>query len=827
MKGLAELWLAIREDARFGVQSLARVKTYTATVVLTLGLAIGGVTAVFSVLYAVVLRPLPFPNADELVNVYGTFKTLGLPKIPSSPNEVLDIRNQNHSFSKVAGYASGNFNLTGRGPAVRIPAGYVTADFFRVLGVAPSLGRDFAPEEDLLGAPDVVLISSAFHRRAFDGAADAVGKTLELDGLPHTIIGVAPPVLEHEHRIGDLKGDEGEPRDVWVPLRFTAEQLDPRARGGRYIAVIARMKPGVSLSSAQADMFRLGESFYDAHPASYQRAAAWGMNVERLEGASTARTAVALKLLLGAVTLVLLAACANVVSLTLARLASRKREIAVRVALGATAPRIAMQFLVESLLLALAGGALGIVVGRAAMDGLLAAASDTSIVARVDIALQWPVLVFTAFTSVATGLLAGAAPAWHAARLSPTVGLREGGGRATSSGAIRLRSALVVAQVAVALVLLVGTGMLLRSLMTLTTTSPGFEAKNVYVGSVALAEPHYLDKGEQRRFAAAVLENVRAIPGVEAAGLTSLLPLSGWSDWTFEVEGEPMPTVKPLAQMRSVAGDYFATLGIRLVAGRVIGPSDTRDAPDVGVVNEALVAKYFQGKNPVGKRVVFQMTPTAEQLRSFTVIGVVADTRDMGIDEPSHAFFYASFDQVPRGFVGVVARAPRLGATMLPALHAAVAAADPTQPLYQIKPLQSLVDTSLGSRRFTLILLSVFAVLGLALAVLGIYGITSYSVVQRTQELAVRMAMGADDVAIVRIVLAQALRLVGIGLFFGAIFAAALGKFLTSAIYGLEPWDPQAVAIISALFVTAALVAGWVPARRAASLPLADALRTE
>jgi putative ABC transport system permease protein len=826
MIGFAELWLAIREDARFAVKSLARVRTYTATVVLTLALAVGGVTAVFSVLYAVVLRPLPFPKADELVNVYGNFKTIGLPRVPSSPNELLDIRNKNHSFSKIAGYASGNLNLTGRGNAVRIAAGYVTADFFRVLGVPPMLGRDFAPDEDLLGAPNVVILSSAFHRRTFAGDPDVVGKQLDLDGMPHTIIGVAPPVLEHEHRIGDLKGDEGEQREVWVPLRFTAEQLDPRARGGRYIAAIARLKPGATLASARSDMARLGESFYDAFPNSYERTAGWSMTAESLKGASTARTALTLNLLLGAVGLVLLAACANVVSLTLARLASRKREIAVRVALGATAPRIAVQFIVESVLLALGGGALGVVIGRGAMDGLLAAASDTSIVARVDVDLQWPVLVFAAVTSIVTGLLAGSAPAWHAARLSPTVGLREGG-RATSASAIRLRSALVVAQVAVALVLLVGTGMLLRSLVTLTTTSPGFNAKDVYVGSVALAEPHYLDKDEQRRFASTALLGTQAIPGVEAAGLTTLLPLSGWSDWAFEIEGQPKPVLKYIAQMRSIAGDYFAALGVRVVAGRALSASDTRDAPDVGVVNETLVAKYFQGRDPIGTRIRFHMTPADEKWRSFTVVGVVADTRDMGMDEPVHAFFYSSFDQVPRSFVGLVARAPRLGAAVLPAMHAAAAAADPTQPLYDAKPLQSLVDTSLGSRRFTLLLLGVFAILGLALAVLGIYGITSYSVVQRTQELAVRMAMGADDIAIVRIVLSQALRLVGIGLFFGAIFAAALGRFLTSVVYGLEPWDPQAVAIIAALFVTAALVAGWVPARRAAALPLANALRTE
>lgn len=826
MTRFTELWQALGEDARFAIKSLARVKTYTATVVATLALAIGGVTAVFSVLYAVVLRPLPFPAPDDLVNVYGSFRTVNLPRLPSSANEFLDIRDKNHSFTRVAGYASGSINLTGRGEAVRIAAGWVTSEFFRVLGVAPSPGRDFAPGEDVLGAPDVVILGAAFHRRVFGGSPDIVGKTIDLDGRPHTVIGIAPSIMDSEHRIGDLKNDEGEPRDVWVPLTFTAQQLAPRARGGRYIAVIARLKPGATEPGARADMQQLGQSFYDAFPTEYQVASGWAMSCKRIQSAATDRTALTLKLVLGAVGLVLLAACANVASLTLARLASRKREISVRVAVGATAPRIALQFLVESIVLALSGGVLGVIVGRASLDGLVAIAAKTSIMARVDASLQWPVLSFAALTSIATGLIAGAAPAWHAARLSPTVGLREGG-RATNASAIRLRSALVVAQVAVALVLLVGTGMLLRSLVTLATASPGFDAKNAHIGKVALAEPRYIKPADQRRIAESVLTNVRAIPGVELAGLTSVLPLSGWSDWSFQIEGEPPPPTRPVTQMRSVSGDYFDALGIRLIAGRTLQASDTQDAPDVGVVNETLVRSYFEGKNPLGRRVLFRMTPGGDQWRPFTIVGVVADTRDMGLDEPVQPFFYASFDQYPIGFLGVVARAPKLGDAVIPAMKQAVAAADPTQPIYDVQKLQDLVDTSLSSRRFTLLLLGVFAALALVLAVIGIYGITSYSVVQRTQEIAVRMAMGADDVAIVRLVLAQSLRLVGIGLFFGAIFAAVLGRFLSSMVYGLEPWDPQAVSIISALLVTAALVAGFVPARRAAALPLANALRTE
>ncbi|MET0594431.1 MAG: ABC transporter permease [Polyangiaceae bacterium] len=821
-----ELWVALGEDARFAIKSLARVKTYTATVIATLALAIGGVTAVFSVLYAVVLRPLPFPAPHELMNVHGSFPRVSLPRIPSSPNEYLDIRNKNRSFAYVAGYASGNVNLTGRGDAVHIAAGFVTADFFRVLGVPPVKGRDFAPGEDVLGAPDVVILSGRFHRRVFASDPDIIGKTIELEGRPHTVIGIAADVMDRERRIGDLKNDQGEFRDVWVPLTFTAEQLEPKVRGGRYIAVIGRLKPGATEASARTDMQQLGKSFYDLFPTSYQAASGWSMSVLSIQKAATDRTALTLKLILGAVALVLLAACANVASLTLARLASRKREISVRVALGATAPRIALQFLVESIVLALAGGVFGIILARAAMDGLLAVAAKTSIMTGLDVSLQLPVLAFAGTISIVTGLVAGAAPAWHAARSSPTAGLREGG-RSTSASAIRLRSALVVAQVAVALVLLVGTGMLLRSVVTLATSSPGFDAQNAYVGSVSLAEPRYIKPADQRRIGAKVLENVRAIPGVEAAGITTLLPLSGWSDWSFLIEGEPPPPVRPITQFRAVGGDYFQALDMHLVAGRALGDSDTETSGDVGVINETFARTNFPGKNPLGKRLLFAVTAAAEQWRPYTIVGIVADTRDMGIDEPIQSFFYTPFEQRPQGFLGVVARAPRLGDAVMPAMRAAVAAADPTQPIYDVQKLEELVDHSLSSRRFTLVLLGVFAALGLVLAVIGIYGITSYSVVQRTQEIAVRMAMGADDIAIVRLVLYQALRLVGVGLFFGAIFAAVLGRFLASNVYGLAPWAPQAVASVSALLITAALVAGWVPARRAAALPLANALRTE
>ncbi len=823
-RAVYNLWLAIRDDAQFALRSLARVPTYTTTLVLTLALAIGGITAVFSVLYAVVLRPLPFPDAHGLVAVHLQFNRFG--RLPLSPGEYLDIEQQSQSFSKLVAITSSSVNLTGRnltglnitggGEAVRLLAARVSPDFFRQLGLAPAMGRDFAPGEDQPRAPAVVMLSWSFHRRAFDGAADAIGQSIDIDGQPRTIIGVLPMAYDYYPRFGDVTASH----DVWMPLTFDESMLRPNARGNGILRALGRLRPGVTFASASADIDRIAPSFYRQFPERYKPESGFRLYPEPLDDFGADETGRVLWLLLGAITLVLLAACANAASLSLARLASRKREIGVRVALGATEGRIALTFLVESVIVAVAGGVLGVVIGRAGMDGLLAF-SATSL-NTFDVSFQLPVFVFALGVSVVAGVIAGAAPAWHAARLSPMSGLYEGG-RATNAGAIRLRSGLVVAQVTVALVLLVSAALILRSIVQLTAASPGFESRDVYVGQVSLSKPRYADAADRRRFADGLLERLRATAGVESVGLTSLLPFTGWQSSKLVIEGDPVVTTFNQVQWRMVGGDYFTTLGLELAAGRLLGAGDTRDAPKVAVVNERAVTMHFNGRNPLG----LQLNDRSGSPLPFTIVGIVKDTREMGIDRPLEPFVFVPFDQSPQASVGIAVRAPKLGASALAALGAAVAAVDPTQPLYGTKALEELADASLGSRRFTLLLLSVFAALGLSLAVLGIYGITSYSVAQRTPELAVRMAMGADDRAIVRLVLAQVVTLVGIGALFGATLSALAGKYLASLIYGLSAWDPEAMGVVAALLVLVAVVAGWIPARRAAALPLANALRTE
>jgi predicted permease len=527
-------------------------------------------------------------------------------------------------------------------------------------------------------------------------------------------------------------------------------------------------------------------------------------------------------LLLGAVTLVLLAACANAASLSLARLVSRRREIAVRVALGATAGRIALQFLVESVIVALAAGVLGVIIGRAGLDGLLAVSPAP--LSNVEVPFQATIFAFALGVSGLTGVIAGAAPAWHAARFSPTTGLHHGG-RATNAGAVRLRSGLVVAQVTVALVLLVCAAMMLRSFMQLTSAPPGLAPEAVYVGQVSLNETRYQDDADRRRFVEGLLDRLRAIPGVESVGLSNTLPFASWSSRKVQIEGDPEAPALNQAQVRMVGGDYSITLGLELVAGRFLEARDSHDAPNVGVISELTAKKYFNGRNPLGMRLIFRRL-SGEPV-PFTIVGVVADTRDAGLDIPIEPFIFVPLDQWPDSHIGIAVRAPKLGSRALTAIDAAVRAVDPTQPVYAAKPLEELVHTLLGSRRFTLLLLSVFAALGLSLAVLGIYGLTSYSVAQRTQELAVRMAMGADDIAVVRLVLVQAVALVALGIVVGTLLSAFVGRYLASQIYGLSAWDPEAAGIIAALLVVAAMVAGWIPARRAARLPLAGALRTE
>jgi putative ABC transport system permease protein len=826
VKALSELWLAIREDAEFACRSLSRVPTYTTTVILTLALAIGGITSVFSVLYAVVLRPLPFPRAEELVALHMFYDPLGRERGPSSPSEFLDLQRQNRSFSKLAATSYADVDVTGiggpgPGQAVHVSGACVSVDFFRLLGLAPALGRDFAPGDDQPGAPAVALVSASFHRRAFGGAADVIGKTIDIDGTPHTIIGVLPADYE-QLPIGYVGGTRPKLHDIWRPLIFDERFLGPLQRNTRFIQVFGRLRPDVTFSAASADLDRIVESFYREFPASYRRETGFRMYLEPLRDYTGRLMGRILWLLLGAVTLVLLAACANAASLSLARLATRRREIAVRAALGATAGRIALQFLVESGILALIASVLGLVIGRAGMDGLLA--SRPGNLSNADVSFQLPVFAFALGVSGVTGIVAGAAPAWHAARSSPTSGLGEGG-RATSASALRLRSGLVVAQVMVALVLLVCAATMLRSIVQLTSESPGFEPRDVYVGEVSLNKARYQDDADRRRFADVLLERLRATPGVESAGLTNILPFTGSSRRKVQIEGDPEAPSSDVAQVRMVGGDYFTTLGVTLVAGRLLGPSDTRGSPRVAVISELTAKKYFNGRNPLGMRLIFRQL--SWEAIPLTIVGIIADTHELGMDKPVDPFVFVPLDQWPDTSLGIAARAPRLGASALAAIAAAVAAVDPTQPLYGAKALQELVDESLGSRHFTLVVLSVFAGLGLSLAVLGIYGLTSYSVAQRTQEFAVRMAMGADDIAIVRLVLTQVVALVGLGLLFGAVLSIGVGRYLASQVYGLSAWDPQASVIVSALLMAVAVAAGWIPARRAARVPLASALRTE
>ncbi len=821
------IWLAIVEDAAFACRSLARAPTYTATMILTLALAIGGITAVFSALYAVVLRPLPFPDARELVALHTYYEPQGRSRGLASPSEFLDFRRHNRSFSEVAMLSYGDTNVAVRdgeeqAQALHVRGFEVSANFFRLLGVTPVLGRDFAPGEDQPGAPAVVLLSESFHRRAFDGAPDAVGKSIDINGAPHTIIGVLPEACEHLP-LGNLDDTSTTPRDVWRPLDFPSWRLGPTwgQRNVRIVQVFGRLRPDVTLAAASADVDRIVESFYRDFPEAYPRDTGFGAYLEPLHDYTARLMGRVLWLLLGAVALLLLAACANAVSLSLARLASRRREIAVRVALGATTGRIALQFLIESAIVSLAAGSLGLLIGRAGMDGLLAVGASS--LRDADVSFQLPVFVFALAVSGLTGVVAGVAPAWHAARLSPTRGLREGG-RATSAGAHRLRSGLVVAQVSAALVLLACSGAFLRGIAQLTAAPLGFEPTGVYVGHVALTSVHYQDDADRRRLANRLLERLGATPGVESVAVASFGLFAGSFTRTVQIEGQPKAPWTNRAQVRAVSSGYFTTLGFQLVAGRFLGIEDTTTAPKVGVISELTAKKYFGGRNALGTRLVFF---TKDGPVSLTVVGVVADAREVGLDKPVEPFIFVPFSQWPSTGFGIAVRAPKLGPAALTEMRSAVAEIAPAEPFHSAAPLQDLVDASLGPRRFTLLLLSVFAALSLSLSMLGVYGLLSYSVARRTPELAVRMAMGADGVSIGLLISRQAALLVGCGLLFGSILSAFAGRYLASQIYGLPGWDPKAAATIAGLLALVAAVASWLPARRASRVPLASALRTE
>ncbi|MBS0631481.1 MAG: ABC transporter permease [Verrucomicrobia bacterium] len=785
---------------------------FTAIAILTLALGIGACTAIFSVVNGVLLRPLDYPGPGQLTVIKDS-KLPEFPEFSSSPPNFLDWRKELKSFANLAAAAGAPLNLTGNGEPERLIGLKVTDRYFETFGVQPFLGRTFLPEEDAVGKNHVVILSHPFWQRVYGGDATVIGRSLQLNGEPYTVVGIAPPGFGLANKI-----------DAWVPMAFTAEDTANDNRDSHYLGVIGRLKPGVTSAQANAELQVLAARLARQYPSTNK---SWSAFATPLLDYSVRDVRGILWILLGAVACVLLIACANIANLLLARATARHREISIRAALGASRARLIRQLLAESVLLALFGGLAGILLARWGLDALLALA-PSNLPRTADIHLDLGVLAFALVLSIATGLIFGLAPAWFAARTDVNEALKQGTRGSTAGGARgRIRNAIVVLQIAFALVLLTGAGLLLRSFVRLTRVDPGFNPEHATVLRLTLPQKKYPGLSQRVAFADALLAKLAATPGVQSVGLTHTLPLLG--DWVlgFNIDGRPLlgPSEQPNANYYAVTPGYFQAMGIRLVRGRLFTDRDTDKAPRVALISETLARQQFPNEDPIGKRINITVGPDAWR----EIIGIVGDVKQYGVEKPVTAQAYEPYAQKSFNTLNVVIRtaSANADAALLATLRPTVYAVDKDQPVGSVRPLGDIVADSIARQRFATLLLTVFSLIALVIAAVGIYGVMAYTVTQRTSEFGIRLALGAQPREILRLVFTQGARLVALGLALGLLATFALSCAIESMLYNTSTRDPLTLAGITALFALVSALACLLPARRATKVDPLTALRSE
>jgi predicted permease len=802
------------QDLRYGLRLLVRHPGFTTIAVLALALGIGANSAIFSVVNAILLRPLPYKSPDELVVIWENATHLGFPKNTPSPANFLDWRQQNTVFTGMSAFAERSFNLTGVGEPERLEGRRVSANLFDLLGVKPILGRTFVPEEDQPGSK-VALLSESLWKRRFGSEQSVVGRALTLNGESYTVIGVLPRSV----RLPSY----GNWRDqVWVPLAFPAEEA--ASRGNHYLEVIGRMKPGVALSQARAEMETITARLARQYPEYNTRISSVVMPLhEEVIG----NMKPALLVLLGAVAFVLLIACANVANLLLARAAARQKEIALRLALGADRARLTKQLLVESVLLSLLGGFVGLGFAQGGL-AVLTRFIPPDVAQAETIGIDAKVLVFTLFIAVITGLVFGLAPASQASHFNLNDTLKEGG-RDSGAGARgkRLRSSLVIAEVAVSFILLIGAGLLINSFMHLRNLDPGFRADHLLAMNVDLSEVKYPDNARRSAFFEEVVRRVGALPGVQSVAVAGNLPFTYNGDsMSIAVEGipDPPPDQWPDVIYRTVGPGYFRTMGIPLVRGRDFTDKDTLNTVLGVVISEKTAKYYWPHADPIGKRLKPGSTSGSGPWR--TVIGVVKDVRQNDFVADPEMQMYFSYRQVQ----SLVANALVVRTTVAPlslasSVRNAIWAVDKDQTVSNIETMENIVAGAVARQRFSMLLLAVFAGLALILAAVGIYGVMSYSIAQQTREIGIRMALGAQRRDVLKLTVGQGLRLVLTGLAIGLAGAFILTRVMTSLLFGVSATDPLTFVAISAVLLSVALFASLVPALRAMKIDPMVALR--
>jgi putative ABC transport system permease protein len=802
------------QDLRYGLRTLLRNPGFCAVAILALALGIGPNTAIFTMVNAVLLKPLPLPEPHRVVMIWGTMLKSGFDQLPVSGADYLDWKRQAASFDHMAAaFAIPEYglNISGAGEPERVPAATASKEFLPALGIKPLAGRNFLPEEDRPGGAPAVLISNAYWQRRFHSDRAAIGRVLTVDGIPRTVVGVVP------HELGDMI-----PADLWLPTAI--DPNNPDRRNHNY-GIVALLKPGVTVSQARAEMMLIAQRLERAYPATNT---GWGVTLFPMAEMFTGRIRPVLIILLGAVGLLLLIACTNLANLLLARAATREKEIAVRISLGAARSRIVLQLLTESLVLAIAGGSLGLLLAVWSVHALRSVVPDMFPMLQ-HMSIDPPVLAFTLLLSVVTGLLFGLVPAWKTSKSDLHTTLKEAGGRSDSAGGSqRIRGFLLAFQVALAVLLSVSAGLLLRSFVRVTSVSPGVRVANILTMSLSLPKVKYDSPVKRANFYRDLTERLQSIPGVRSSGAVQFLPLRvsmlsfrvGVNG--FQIKGRPpVPQGQdPTADYRIATPAYFNTIGIALRQGRLFEPHDDADAKRVAVINEAMVRKHFGREDPLGQQITSGGTP-------MEIVGVVADAKLYGLDTPIEPAIYVPHMQHPSESMALAVRTDGDPSGVASAVRREILKLDPEQPISSVRTMEDILSDSLMLRRVSMLMLAVFASLALTLATIAIYGLTAYSVARRTHEIGLRVALGASQAGILRLVVVRGLVTSLIGAAVGLAAALQLTRTLSGMLYGVTATDPLVFAGVPLLLIAVSAIASYIPARRAMRVDPLVALRYE
>jgi predicted permease len=816
--------MSILRDAQFAIRNLTRSPGFTAVVILTLALGIGASTAIFTVVNAVVLRPLEYPEPAQLVRITSDLGGFGATDAGVAPAELLDYQSRTDVFAGVAGLLPMNANVTSGGTPERVELMLASWNYFSVLGVAPAHGRIFTLEDDTPGVANIAVVSDRFWRRKLDADPQAVGRTIVIDEDPILIVGVMPPGFRHPGRT--LQNEV----EVWSPNGFRSTTSGSLSRRRRYIAgCLARLQPGVTLEQAQHRLSDYGAQVSRQFPSDYPAANGWRPRVVPLQDDVVGGVVTPMFVLLCGVGLLLLVACVNVAHLVLARSLGRRQEMAIRQALGASGTRLIRQLVTESALVAAAGGALALLVASWGLRGLIALAPGR--VPRIeDASLDLTAVLVTGSISLAVTVLFGFVPAFHARRVETFAALKEGGpGRSADGRTSRTRDILVAAEVAIATVLLIGAGLLVRSVIALLNVPVGFETDHLVTARIALPRPNdparatYMDPARRVAFYRETLRRVDALPGVERAAMSTQIPLGGFNAPLFvEIQGRDTGDsgVRPVMHSFQVSPSYFDTMRIKIVRGRPFADSDRAGAEPVVIVSETAARMYWRGDDPLGGRVRF-----APGLPWMTVVGVAGDVLNRRLSEAPQSTIYQSLEQASDLILALLIRTRGDVPGLAEHVAREVRAVDPNLPVYSLRTMPELIDSAVGERRFLMRLMVVFGALAAGLALLGIYGVMAYSVSQRTREIGIRIAIGAREIDVLQMVMSRGMALTVAGVFAGIVASLALSRLVRSQLFGVQPSDPVTIVSVLMLMTIVAAAAAYLPARRAARVNPLVALR--